>query len=111
MNVEQATVERSVFVAEHPWRRRGVWAAGAVVAMLLAAWLVAIVVGALGFGSLPALPLVPNDESPSNAAPATSQPAPPGGSKARPVDSDTATLSTGAPDKSNSAGAGAAGGT
>src|SRR5436190_9701769 len=46
-----------VFVAEHPWRGRALRAATAAAALLLSAWLVAIVVGALGFGSLPGVPL------------------------------------------------------
>jgi hypothetical protein len=52
---------RPIFVAEHAWRGHAVKAAIAATALLLLAWLVAIVIGALGFGSLPGVPLTGDD--------------------------------------------------
>lgn len=50
-----------VFVAEHAWRGRAVKAAIAAAALLLLAWLVAIVIGAFGFGSLPGVTFAGDD--------------------------------------------------
>jgi hypothetical protein len=71
---------RPIFVAEHAWRSHAVKAAIAATALLLLAWLVAIVIGALGFGSLPGVPLTGDDgggakrtlgSEPKRAEPAT----------------------------------------
>jgi hypothetical protein len=56
IKAEGIATERPVFVADHPWRRRGASAAIGLAGVLLLAWLVAIVGGALGFGGLPTLP-------------------------------------------------------
>ena len=53
-------LEQPVFVADHPWRHRIANATLATAALLLLVWLMAIVAGVLGFGDLPALPLVPH---------------------------------------------------
>ena len=53
-------LERPVFVADHPWRHRVANATLVAGALLLLVWLMAIVAGVLGFGNLPALPLVPH---------------------------------------------------
>jgi hypothetical protein len=50
--------ERPIFVAGHNRRQRAVGAAVTLVGTLFSIWLAAIVAGALGFGHLPALPLV-----------------------------------------------------
>lgn len=60
---------RPVFVAEHPWRGRAVIAAAVAVGLLLGAWLLAIVFGALGFGSLPGVPFSGDDSHHSADAP------------------------------------------
>jgi hypothetical protein len=61
------STERPVFVADHPWRPRVVSAAIALVGALLLGWLVAIVMGAVGFGSLPALPFTEHGKGSSAA--------------------------------------------
>lgn len=50
--------DRPVFVSDYPWRHRAATAGLAVAGTLLLGWLVAIVAGAIGFGSLPALPFI-----------------------------------------------------
>jgi len=67
---ERSAAEPPIFVADDPWRGRAVRAAGAIGAVLLATWVVAIVAGALGFGSLPGVPLT-GGGSPVKSAPAT----------------------------------------
>jgi len=69
--------ETPVFVAEHPWRRRTLRAAVAAGGALLLAWLVAVVIGALGFGSLPAVPFGSNDVQPKTASEQSAKPAAP----------------------------------
>src|SRR4051794_7554494 len=66
---EPSAAEPPIFVADHPWRGRGVRAAVAIGAVLLVAWVVAIVAGALGFGSLPGLPLTGGASQAESAAP------------------------------------------
>jgi hypothetical protein len=68
--------ETPVFVAEHPWRRRALGAAVAAGGALLLAWLVAVVIGALGFGSLPAVPFG-NDDQSKTASEQSAKPAAP----------------------------------
>src|SRR5437763_13892470 len=67
--------EAPVFVAEHPWRRRGLRAGVVGSGVLLAAWLLAVVIGALGFTSLPGVPFDRGGGSPPQAA-ATPRPKP-----------------------------------
>lgn len=63
--------QQPVFVADHGWRQRAVKAGTAAATALLLAWLVAIVIGALGFGSLPNVPFTGEDSDPrgSNGTP------------------------------------------
>jgi len=49
--------DHPVFVTNKPWRGRGVSIAVALTGALLLSWLAAILAGALGFGSLPGVPL------------------------------------------------------
>jgi hypothetical protein len=74
--------DQPVFVADHPWRGRAVKAAIAAAALLLLGWLVAIVIGALGFGSLPGIPFAEGDGNGGSASSAPGHPtagsAPPG---------------------------------
>jgi hypothetical protein len=66
--------DRPVFVAEHSWRERAVRAALGVLAALLLVWLLALIAGALGFGSLPPLPASGGDDT--GSAPSQSEPSP-----------------------------------
>jgi hypothetical protein len=52
-----ADADQPVFVAEHRWRERSVRAVLALLAALLVVWLLALIAGALGLGSLPPLPI------------------------------------------------------
>jgi hypothetical protein len=73
--------ETPVFVAEHPRRKRALHAAVATGGALLLAWLVAVVIGALGFGSLPGVPFGSNDDQPQTASEHSAKPAGPGAKK------------------------------
>lgn len=90
---EEATrpLERPVFVADHPWRHRAANAALATAALLLLVWLMAIVAGALGFGSLPALPLVPHSHGTNSGASESGA-----GAKSRPAESVAGSHTNGA---------------
>jgi hypothetical protein len=54
--MERGTLEKPIFVSEHPARRYVVRAAAAGCALLFLAWLVALATGISGLGSLPVLP-------------------------------------------------------
>ena len=60
--------DQPVFVADHPWRGRAVKAAIVAAALVLLGWLVAIVIGALGFGSLPGIPFTEGDGNGGSAS-------------------------------------------
>jgi hypothetical protein len=72
-----------VFAAESRWRERTVKAALCVAGILLLIWLVALIGGALGFGSLPLLP-VPTVGGGGGSAPAPSVSQEPGARATRP---------------------------
>jgi hypothetical protein len=63
-----------VFVAEHSWRERAVRAVVGVLVALLLVWLLALIAGALGFGSLPPLPASGGGDT--DSPPSRSQPSP-----------------------------------
>ena len=73
--------DRPVFFAEHSWRERAVRAALGLLAALLLVWLLALIAGALGFGSLPPLPASGGDDT--GSAPSQSEP-PPASARVRP---------------------------
>lgn len=79
---------RQVFVADHAWRQRAVRAGTAAAGALLLGWLVAIVIGGLGFGSLPGLPFAGGGEKERVGAPVQLE---------RPKPSSTGASSAGAP--------------
>jgi hypothetical protein len=54
---QSALADRPVFAADRRWRQRSVNAVLGLGGALLVGWLVALIAGALGLGSLPALPL------------------------------------------------------
>jgi hypothetical protein len=69
----QFLTNRPVFVAEQPWRGRAVRAGVAAAGLLLLGWLVAIVIGALGFGSLPAVAVTSGAEGRGSTSQARTQ--------------------------------------
>jgi hypothetical protein len=79
--------DRPVFVAEHRRRERAVRAALVLLGALLLAWLVALIAGALGLGSLPPLPVSGAGDGASGSS---SQSAPPPASVRAATDNDAA---------------------
>jgi hypothetical protein len=68
--------DRSVFVAEHGRRERAVRAALVLLGALLLAWLVALIAGALGLGSLPPLPVSGGGDGGSGSSSQSGSPPP-----------------------------------
>jgi len=93
------TVDDPVFVTEHPHRRVLVRAAVISGAVLLVAWLIALVLGALGFGTLPGLPFVGGgNQAPADSASAPRVPVPASikAEPARPTAGDSAAAASSA---------------
>jgi hypothetical protein len=72
MQTPEANVDRPVFTADRSWRKRSVNVGLGLAGGLLLCWLAALVAGALGFGSLPALPFA--DEGSGTASSLESRP-------------------------------------
>jgi len=78
--------DRPVFVAEHRRRERAVRAALVLLGALLLAWLVALIAGALGLGSLPPLPVSAGGDGGSSSSSQSASPPP----SVRPATDDAA---------------------